>query len=208
MIGVCRQVSGNVGSSPTFRRSVNFSLTKDFFCLNRHFSVMFTAECPSNKISVTNAMTVNTQQERLRADWIESDRSPIPIGARGAFELAAAGDVGGSLCRHLQKSLVGFPERRLLLGVSDSTLRKMTLAGEGPHSEITGGDRRRTPDQRAPSAPAAAFVASGVRSSAGGARANTFRFWPSQTSRVDPARPRRRRICAASRVAKGTAARC
>ena len=91
---------------------------------------------------MTNAMTVNTQQERSRGP---TESVADSIGAHAELLSSQLQAMSEALFAPTsQKSLRRFTsgEAAKLLGVSDSTLRKMTLAGEGPIPEITGGGRR------------------------------------------------------------------
>lgn len=91
---------------------------------------------------MTNAMTVNTQQERSRGP---TESVADSIGAHAELLSSQLQAMSAALFAPTsQKSLRRFTsgEAAKLLGVSDSTLRKMTLAGEGPIPEITGGGRR------------------------------------------------------------------
>jgi chromosome partitioning protein len=87
-------------------------------------------------------MTVNTQHERSRgATELVADS----IGAHAELLSSQLKAMSEALFAPTsQKTLRRFTsgEAAKLLGVSDSTLRKMTLAGEGPIPEITGGGRR------------------------------------------------------------------
>ena len=87
-------------------------------------------------------MTVNTQQERSRGP---TESVADSIGAHAELLSSQLQAMSAALFAPTsQKSLRRFTsgEAAKLLGVSDSTLRKMTLAGEGPIPEITGGGRR------------------------------------------------------------------
>lgn len=91
---------------------------------------------------MTNAVTVNTQDERSRGPTESVAES---IGAHAELLSSQLQAMSEALFAPTsQKSLRRFTsgEAAKLLDVSDSTLRKMTLAGEGPVPEITGGGRR------------------------------------------------------------------
>lgn len=91
---------------------------------------------------MTNAVAVNTQIERSRGP---TESVADSIGAHAELlssQLQAMSDA--LFAPTAQKSLRRFTsgEAAKLLDVSDSTLRKMSLAGEGPEPEITAGGRR------------------------------------------------------------------
>lgn len=89
-----------------------------------------------------NAATVNTQQERSRGP---TELVADSIGAHAELLSSQLQAMSEALFAPTsQKTLRRFTsgEAAKLLSVSDSTLRKMTLAGEGPIPEITGGGRR------------------------------------------------------------------
>ncbi len=94
---------------------------------------------------MTNRTNVNTQLERSRGP---TESVADSIGAHAELLSSQLQAMSEALfAPTAQKSLRRFTsgEAAKLLDVSDSTLRKMTLAGEGPIPDITGGGRRLYP---------------------------------------------------------------